>query len=181
LTSPARRWNLAVCLVAALLLAVAPAFARPPQRSLDQADMPARWALGFTLGDPFGLSLKRYLRGGQAWDLNVAFAYGPGFRVGGDWLWTLARLERSAKFELDLYAGVGPFVGVLNDPCGPGFITNRCNGDIYFGGRVPIGLEVLLREAPVSFGLEIAPGLGFAPGRAGALLDFLLAIRFLFY
>ena len=164
-------------LACALLLAASPAIA---QQRLTPARRPARWALGLTIGDPFGISLKRYLGTANAWDAYVAFAYGPGIRFGGDWLWNLGRLIAERKFELDLYAGVGPFIGALSDPCGPGFINNRCNGDLYFGARVPFGLELLLREAPVTFGLELAPGIAFAPGRAGLLLDFFLAVRWLF-
>lgn len=147
-----------------------------------------RWALGVTIGDPFGISVKHYLgprRGppggnNNAWDAYVAFAYGPGLRFGADWLWNLARLATEPEFALEGYAGVGPFIGVLSNPCGPGFIDNRCNGDAYFGARVPLGLEMLLRKAPVTLGLELAPGVAFAPGRAGLLLDFLLAVRWLF-
>ena len=167
--------------IAALLCAV-PTFAResrlPLQNGLDPVERPGRWALGFTLGDPFGLSLKRYA-GRNAWDAYVAFAYGPGIRFGGDWLWNLGRIERQPKFDIDLYLGVGPFIGAFQGPCGPGFIANRCNGDLYLGGRVPFGVELLLKEAPVTFGLELAPGIAFAAGRAGLLLDFLLAVRFL--
>jgi hypothetical protein len=75
--------------------------------------------------------------------------------------------------------GLGPFVGAFQGPCGPGFFDNRCNGDVYFGGRVPFGVELLLKEVPLTFGLELAPGLAFAPARAGLLLDFLFAIRWL--
>ena len=102
-----------------------------------------------------------------------------GLRLGADWLWNLGRAERHRQFDLDVYVGVGGFVGDLQGPCGPGFLDNRCNGDFYFGGRAPLGAEILLKEAPVSFGVEIAPGVGFAPGRAGLLIDFLLAVRYL--
>jgi hypothetical protein len=166
-------------LACALVLAGTPAFA---QRAPSD-----RWALGVTIGDPFGVSLKRYngpRRGppggnNTAWDAYAAFAYGPGVRFGGDWLWNLARLATEPEFAVDAYAGVGPFVGAFSGPCGPGFIDNRCNGDVYFGARVPLGVEMLLRKAPITFGLELAPGVGFAPGRAGMLLDFLLAVRWL--
>jgi hypothetical protein len=160
----------------AALLCTGSGWAR--ETGLEPVQRPARWAVGLTVGDPFGLSLKRYL-GAQAWDAYVAFAYGPGFRFGGDWLWNLGRLARQPKFDIDLYAGVGPFIGTFTGPCGPGFFDNRCNGDVYFGGRVPLGAELLLKEAPLTFGLEVAPGFGIAPGRAGLLLDFLLAIRYL--
>jgi hypothetical protein len=155
-------------LAAALLCAATPALAREG------------WGVGVMVGDPFGLTLKRYLGGANAWDLYMAFAYGPGFRFGGDWLWTVGRAEAHRKFDLDAYIGVGPFIGDLQGPCGPGFLTDRCNGDFYFGGRVPLGAEILLKEAPVSFGVEVGPGVGFAPGRAGLVFDFLLAVRYLF-
>ena len=162
--------------VTAALLCAAPAFAR--EGGLEPVSRPDRWAIGFMLGDPFGLSVKRYL-GAHAVDGYVAFAYGPGLRVGGDYLWNLGRALRNPKVDLDFYVGAGPFLGVFQGPCGPGFFDNRCNGDVYFGGRVPFGAELLLKEVPLTFGLEVAPGLGFAPGRAGLLLDFLLAARFL--
>jgi hypothetical protein len=129
------------------------------------------------LGDPLGLSLKHYLGGANAWDAYVAFAYGPGIRFGGDWLWNLGRIAQHRKFDLDLYAGVGPFIGTFQGPCG-GFF-NRCNGEAYFGGRVPIGIEMLLKEAPLTLGLEVAPGIGFASGGAGLLIDFVFLVRFL--
>ena len=166
--------------LAAALLCSAPAFAResqlPLRNGLEQVDRPDRWALGMMLGDPFGLSLKRYL-GRNALDVYVAFAYGPGIRFGGDWLWNLGRIERHAKFDLDVYAGVGPFIGTFQGPCG-GFF-NRCNGDAYIGGRVPLGVELLLKEAPLTFGLEVAPGLGIASGGPGLLVDFDFVVRIL--
>jgi len=161
-----------------LLLSTA-ALARETQAPVrEQVERPGRWALGFTLGDPFGLSIKRYLRGANAIDFNLALAYGPGVRFGVDWLWGLG-IERHRKFDIDVYMGVGPFIGSFRGPCSPLFFTDRCNGDVYVGGRVPFGAEILLKEAPLTLGLELAPGLGFAPGGVGFLLDFLLAVRWL--
>ena len=96
-----------------------------------------------------------------------------------DWLWGLGRIERHRKFDIDVYMGVGPFVGTFAGPCSPWFFTNRCNGEAYFGGRVPFGAELIVKEAPVTFGLEVAPGLAFSLGHGEFLVDFLLAIRWL--
>lgn len=161
--------------LAAALVASAPAFARGDR--LEPVTYRDRFALGFLLGEPFGLSLKHY-QGRNAWDAYVGF-YSPGLRFGGDWLWNLGRIEHQAKFDLDLYAGVGPFVGTFTGPCGPGFWRYSCNGDAYLGARVPFGIEMLLKEAPLTFGLEIAPGLGIASGGAGLLLDAAFIFRFL--
>lgn len=172
-------WRMRARLLIAALLCTTPSFARDSRQSgFDPMDRPARWGLGFMLGDPFGLSLKRYL-GRNAWDVYVAFAYGPGLRFGGDWLGNLARIEQQRKFDLDVYLGVGPFIGAFQGPCGPGFIADRCNGDLYLGGRVPLGVELLLKEVPLTFGLEVAPGFAVAAGRAGPLLDFLFIVRLL--
>jgi hypothetical protein len=123
--------------------------------------------------------LKRYLGGAHAIDFNLALAYGPGARFGIDWLFGLGRLERHAKFDLDLYVGLGPFVGVFQGPCGPWFAETCNNGDVYVGGRVPVGVELLLKEAPVTFGLELAPGIRFGTVGAHGVFDLLLAIRWL--
>ena len=161
----------------ALLLAVLVAAA--PGSGLQRVDQPARWGFGLMLGDPTGISLKRYL-GAHAWDFYVGFAWGPGVRFGGDWLWSLGAIERGRKVDLTLYVGLGPFIGVSRGPCGPGFIADRCNGDAYFGGRVPLGAELVLKEAPLTLGLEAAPALGFSAGGAGILIDFLFVVRYLF-
>jgi hypothetical protein len=162
----------------ALLLALVLA---APIRGSDHAGR-AGYGLGVILGEPTGVSLKRYLPGG-GWDAYVGFAYGPGVRFGFDWLWTLGNIARGQDVYLDGYVGVGPFLGTFAGQCNGGFINNTCNGDFYFGGRVPFGVEAIFRRAPVSLAVEIAPALGIvpaAPARAGLLLDVLLAIRFLF-
>jgi hypothetical protein len=169
-------------LLAAILLCAAPALARdsrlPLQTGLQEVERPARWGVGFMLGDPFGITVKRYLGGVNAFDAYLAFAYGPGVRFGGDWLWNLGRIAHAPKLDIDVYVGVGPFIGTFQGACGP-FLVGNCNGDTYLGGRVPIGAEMLLKEVPVTFGVEVAPGIAFAPGRWGALLDFVLQIRLL--
>ena len=103
-----------------------------------------------------------------------------GLRVGVDYLWGLAQLlsDRSA-LDLDFYIGAGPFVGSLRGPCGGWEWGTTCNGDLYLGGRVPIGLEAVFKRAPVAVGLELAPGLAFSAGRSGFLLDTVLTLRVL--
>ncbi len=169
-------------LLAAVLLCASPALARdtrlPVQTGLEEVARPARWGLGVMLGEPFGVSLKRYLGGVNAFDVYAAFAYGPGLRFGGDWLWDLGRIARAPKLDVDIYVGVGGFIGTFQGACGP-FLSGGCSGDTYFGGRVPVGAEILLKETPVTFGVELAPGFGIAPYRSGLLLDFMLQVRLL--
>lgn len=167
--------------IALALLLSAPALARdsklPLRNGPDPIQREARWSAGVMLGGPTGLSVKRYLDGANAWDVEVAFAYGPGLRVGGDYLWGLGRLERHAKFDFDAYLGAGAFAGALTGPCGWGFFRDRCGSGGYFGARMPLGVELLLREAPLIAGVEVAPGLAVGAGDPGFLLDFILNLR----
>jgi hypothetical protein len=166
-------------LIAALLCAT-PALARdsrlPLKSGLEPVDLPSRWAAGLMLGDPFGVSLKHY--GRNTFDLYFAMFYAPGARFGGDWIFNLGRAIRAPKFDVDVYMGVGPFLGVMKGPCGSWYFYDACTGDSYIGGRVPFGAEILLKEAPVIVGVEVAPGLGFAPHNWGFLLDGMFTLRF---
>lgn len=138
-----------------------------------------RWGIGLVLGTPTGLSLKRYL-GRNAFDVYLGGVYGPGMRFGADYLWGLAQLVRAQSVNLDFYVGLGGFVGALRGPCGSFYNwQGTCNGDGYVGARVPIGLEFVFKSAPISLGLELAPGIAFAPDRQGFLFDGNLALRFL--
>lgn len=86
---------------------------------------PDRWSAGLMIGDPFGITFKRYL-GRDAVDLDLGVAYGPGLRFGADYLWGLAQLAPgSSALGLVLYLGAGPFIGALERPCGP-FFGDRC-------------------------------------------------------
>lgn len=167
----------------ALMCSSFPALAGSSNSELVTAPVsePPRWALGVTLGEPTGVSVKRYLGGKNAFDLNIDFVYGPGFRLGADYLWGLAQLlsDRSVA-DLNFYLGAGPFLGTLQGPCeGFGGWRRDCNGDVYAGGRMPVGLELVFKRVPVTLGLEVAPGIAFAPGRAGFLLDAALVARVL--
>ena len=164
-------------LAALLLVAAAPAAAQ--MSSAIPGTHRPQWAAGFTLGDPSGVTIKRYLGGRDAFDFGMGFLYSPGVRFSADYLRDFARVITNKDIDLDLYAGLGGLIGVLTSPCGPGFLGNRCNSDVYAGGRVPFGIELLFRRAPFTVGLELAPGIAFAPGRAGFLLDFLLVGRVL--
>jgi hypothetical protein len=157
--------TLLACLV--LLLAL-PAHAAV--RSLDA------WELGLMLGSPTGLTLKKWLGGGSAFD--VAVGGGPGLRFHGDYLLAIAEPVQSRDVSLDLYLGGGAVVGT-----GDGFCTyyrsrGYCDGSAYFGGRVPLGLDVRLQKAPVALGLELAPGVIIGRPGADLLLDVFLYVRF---
>jgi hypothetical protein len=156
-----------VLFLAALLLAL-PASAAP--------SYPKQWELGFMLGSPTGLSVKRWMGGATAFDLGVGV--GPGVRFHGDYLLALAEPARGPDVSLDLYLGGGAVVGVGRGYCSYYRRGTYCDGDFYVGGRVPLGLDLRLRRAPVAIGLELAPGLVFGPFGAGGIFDAFLYVRF---
>lgn len=169
-----KRISVLVCLLAAFAL---PAYA---DAGHSQVNEPGRWSLGAMLGTPTGFTAKRYLGGSDAFDINLGAAYAPGLRFGVDYLWGLAQLlSNNSALNLDFYLGAGPFVGTLQGPCGGWSWGAACNGDLYVGGRMPIGLEAVFKRVPFTVGLEIAPGLALSAGRTGFLLDSVLIGRVL--
>ena len=157
----------------ALLFTAAPVRAEP-------VSQPDGWGLGFMLGAPTGLTLKKWNGGANAWDLGLGV--GPGLRIHGDYLWGLAQLlTNKSTLTLDLYLGVGPVIGVERGWCGTSYRPRHdCgNGALFAGARVPFGLDMRLARAPVTFGLELAPGLWFGRDFVSGLLDVFLFVRFL--
>lgn len=154
-----------------LLTAAGPAQAARPA-------MPSSWALGFTLGDPTGLSAKHWLGGPDAIDFGLGF--GPGVRVQADYLFGLARLARERSLYLDLYLGAGGVIGTGDGYCVWRRGHHFCGDDGgFFGVRVPFGIDFILRQAPLELGLEIAPGVWAGHGHIHGMLDGLLFLRFL--
>lgn len=169
-----RGWHLGLLCAAAFSVAV------PARADLARVSEPARWALGFMLGAPTGLTVKRYLGGANALDLGLGFALGPGFRIHADHLWGLARIPtESANVSLNLYAGVGPMLGAFSGTCG--FISSaRCGGGLaYAGFRVPFGLDAVFRRTPFALAVELAPGFAATSAGVGGTFDLFIAGRFL--
>lgn len=163
------RWALAV----ALLLGSSAASAEPVSHR-------EGWAIGIMLGAPTALSLKNYLGGANAWDIGVGV--GPGVRIHGDFLFGLAQLLRNkSDLTMDLYLGIGGALGVPRGWCGTAFRPDwKCGtGAVYGAVRVPMGLDLRLTRAPLSFGFELAPGVWFGEGFVGGLLDAAIFFRFL--
>ncbi|MBS2023050.1 MAG: hypothetical protein JST92_11605 [Deltaproteobacteria bacterium] len=172
--------NKVVCgVVLALLLAI-PARADDLKLPLPPSNFAFqdRWSLGLTLGEPTGVVLKRHLGNGQAWDLGIGG--GPGLRVYGDYLWTLASITpQNSGLNFRIQLGGGAFVGVLSGWCSFYGKFDGCSNDPYVGVRVPFEVEMWPARAPLNFGIEIAPGLAAAPNRFGGLVDANLFVRFL--
>jgi hypothetical protein len=134
------------------------------------------WGLGLMLGSPIGISVKYWMGGSDALDFGLGA--GPGFRIHGDYDWGLAQLLRNkSDLTLDLYLGLGGALVFGSGYCG-WYDGRFCADRLVFGGvRVPFGIEARLRRAPVTFGLELAPGVLFGSYVEG-LFDAFLFVRY---
>ncbi|HWV38228.1 MAG TPA: hypothetical protein VN033_07085 [Vulgatibacter sp.] len=149
----------------ALLLGASSAAEAAPVRQ------PSVNALGFMLGGPTGISFKHWFGGSDAFDVGVGA--GPGLRLHADYLWGIAQLlSNTSDMHLDFYVGAGGVVGLGGHGwCGWYEGRGRCANGAYLGARVPVGLDLGLRRAPVNFGFELAPGVAISSHRAGGLVD----------
>ena len=111
------------------------------------------FALGLILGEPTGLSGKLFLGSGKhALDFGLGFGSGyyddNGFRFHMDYLWHPAVLAKNPTFVMPFYVGVGGVFGT--------FHHNNYQDHNLFGPRVPIGLDMYFRGAPVDIFFELA-------------------------
>jgi hypothetical protein len=135
--------------------------------------------LGILLGEPSGLTGKYWLSVSQALDLHLSFDFSDeAFAVVFDYLFhfDIARLG-NRKVELPFYVGIGGKLLVDADNK-PGR-ADEDNDDVRLGLRVPLGLSVLLTQAPLEFFGEVGLGISVIP-RTVPDLDGGLGVRYYF-
>ncbi len=127
------------------------------------------FGMGVMIGEPTGISFKGWLNHTNAIDGGLAWSFAPkgsSVHLHADYLWHSYNVFKTRE-ELLLYYGLGVrFKGAAD-------------GDARFGVRVPIGLDFVIRTAPVDVFLEFAPIVDLAPstelsGNAG------LGVRYFF-
>ena len=114
-----------------------------------------KFGLGIVLGQPTGLSVKRWMGNNTAIDGALAWSFGSsGYQdalyVHADYLFHNFNLIKAEKGRLPVYYGIGASVVLAND--------------IRAGVRVPVGLEYLFANAPFDIFLEVVPVLVVVPG-----------------
>jgi hypothetical protein len=134
------RFKLGVAAAAAFAIALS---AGPPRAD---AAPPGDIGIGIIIGQPTGLTLEFFVASSQSIDLAIgldAFNRG-GFYVHGDYLFYLPALVSGGSVMLSPYLGPGIFVA---------------GRDPSIGVRVPFGLSLDFRAAPLKLFLEVAPHL----------------------
>jgi len=108
--------------------------------------------VGFMIGQPVGVTAKKWVSSGQAIDAGAGWSIGrnPHFVLHSDYLW---HKENALYFQddtpLDLYFGVG---GRLN-----------FDDEIELGVRVPLGVAYFFSDRGAEAFLELAPVMNLVP------------------
>jgi hypothetical protein len=136
--------------------------------SLALAAYAQKTGVGVSLGNPTGLSAKRWLSSTRAVDAGAGFSYGnhTNFSLHSDYL-----LHNQSAFylndvhALDLYYGIGARMEFADD--------------IEIGVRVPVGLAHQMEDAKADIFAEVAPVVDFI-SRTGVELHLLFGSRYYF-
>ena len=129
----------------------------PPDVSGSTSYLDRKFEAGAIFGEPTGASLKYWLNDTMAVDgaLGWSFDSDTDFYIHSDLLWHKFDVFKVSKGELPLYFGAG------------GLVKLRDNRDDIVGVRIPVGVNYLFEDVPVSLFLEVAPVLRVAPSTRG--------------
>jgi hypothetical protein len=156
-----RPWFLAASAFALITLAVMPVTSQANNQAeeRDRIDLgrlaggPAIVGGGVILGEPTGLSAKLWFtESGFGFDAAVAWSFQEEstLYLHANALFHLAVIETDGGRYLAPYVGLG--------------VNNRYGNDARLGLRLPVGLSILpIRDFPLEFFAELAPGVGLLP------------------
>lgn len=108
----------------------------------------SRVGIGVMIGEPTGITFKKWTSGTTAFDLGLAY---DALHVHADYLW-----HNSGTF-----AGVDE--GSLMPHVGIGGRLLFLEEDARLGLRIPLGINYLFGEAPLELYLEVAPVVNLVP------------------
>jgi hypothetical protein len=124
--------------------------------------------LGFILGEPTGLSLKKWIGDTTAIDGSASWSFGRGsaLQLHADYLLHLFNLFKVGRGKLPLYYGLGGRV--------------KFDDDSKAGIRFPLGISYILENEPLDIFFEVAPILNLAP-RTEFDLNGAVGVRYYFW
>jgi len=117
--------------------------------------------IGISVGEPTGLSLKKFISGTDAIQAGAAWSFSRGrgapftsprsgflyFHL--DYLKHYYLTSGSTGLQIPLYLGIGGFTVLRDNPV--------------LGLRIPLGLAIHFGNLPLDAFFEVVPGLGLAP------------------
>ena len=110
------------------------------------------FGIGIILGEPTGISAKKWIGSHSAIDAAVAWSFGQGgsFHLHADYLHHNFNLFDVESGRLPLYFGIG--------------IRFKTDPETTLGARFPVGICYIFEKAPLDIFLEIGPVLDLIPG-----------------
>jgi len=109
------------------------------------------FGLGIILGEPTGISFKKWVGSNTAIDGAAAWAFSndPSLHFHADYLFHNFSVFNVKKGRLPLYYGIG--------------VRFKGGGDNWLGVRIPVGICYMFEKAPLDIFYEIGPVLDLAP------------------
>lgn len=119
--------------------------------------------IGVILGEPTGISVKKWIGKDRAIDAAAAWSFSENdsFQIHADYLIHNFGLLQTGNIggRLPVYFGVGARIKLQNNDNGHG----RNDHDALVGVRVPFGISYLFAKVPVDLFAEIVPVLDIVP------------------
>ena len=119
--------------------------------------------VGIIIGEPTGVSFKKWIGHGRAIDAGIAWSFSENdsLHFHADYLLHRFDLLTSPDVpgRLPLYFGLGGRIKLKEDNDG----RARNDDDVLVGVRVPFGISYLFADAPVDLFAEIVPVLDIVP------------------
>lgn len=165
----AKHYNMMVCL-AVVSLAVTMVRAEEPVTEMD-SEAPAAVekiregvGLGLIIGEPTGLSAKKWISAATAIDAAAAWSFVDftSFQLHADFLWHNYDFVKTAELPgcLSVFYGIGGRIKLKGNNGGNG---NKDEEDTRLGLRIPVGLSYVFKENPVELFAEVVPILDVVP------------------
>jgi hypothetical protein len=109
------------------------------------------FGLGIILGEPTGLSAKKWLNSHSAMDFGVAWSFGAedSFHLHADYIYHNFNMFAVEKGKLPLYFGIGA--------------RFKAQPEATLGARIPVGICYIFENAPLDLFLELGPVLDLVP------------------
>ena len=125
--------------------------------SLPATAQPKGLGLGVIIGEPTGISFKKWVNKNQAVDGAVAWSFGDedAFHLHLDYLFHNRRLIQIDRNSIPFYYGIGGRVKFGEDAAGGNETTVSV--------RIPVGLTYEFEKTPIELFLEFVPMLDLIP------------------
>ena len=119
--------------------------------------------LGIIVGEPTGISIKKWLNDKHAVDAAAAWSFyeNESFQFHADYLIHNFTLLKSDEIigKLPVYFGLGTRLKLKEENKGKG----RNDEDTLFGVRIPFGISYLFADIPIDVFVEVVPILDIVP------------------